>query len=310
MNSAIVLVLLAVIWAAVLIPPWLQGRREARPTATIRSFHRQLFLLGQAAPDTGPTATVGPANFGRSAAPYGAVRFVGEDRGHVLLHDERRDGAAPRRRFGAGEHLGYDAGDDEDDGFDEAYADEFEAAEWDGHGGDGRLATVPAYGPAAVHGSAAGYGADEAHDVEDLGYDPREYEVLKAAGLAATYGLPAASAQRWAQRAPRHPAANGAGRVGARPRAARGRTEAYRRRRRVLAVLVATVAITLVWALVLQVAAAWAIHGVADVLLVSYLGLLVRRGRRAAEQADKVRYLAPIEAPRPAVVVLHGGAAR
>src|SRR5215207_11264810 len=110
MNSAIVLVLLAVIWAAVLIPPWLQGRREARPTATIRSFHRQLFLLGQAAPGTGPTATVGPANFGRSAAPYGAVRFVGEDRGHVLLHDERRDGVAPRRRFGAGEHLGYDRG--------------------------------------------------------------------------------------------------------------------------------------------------------------------------------------------------------
>jgi hypothetical protein len=73
---------------------------------------------------------------------------------------------------------------------------------------------------------------------------------------------------------------------------------------------VASVVITLVWALVLQVTAAWVIHAVADLLLVSYLGLLARRGRRAAEQADKVRYLAPIEAPRPAVVVLHGGAAR
>jgi len=287
MNSAIVLVLLAVIWAAVLIPPWLQGRREARPTATIRSFHRQLFLLGQAAPDTGPTALEAPARFRRTTAPYSAVRFVGDDRGDVLLHDERRDGVAPRRRFGAGEDLGYDR---------------------DGVGHVDELDDLDRYDDEVARHT--GYGPDEAYDLEDLGYDPREAEAREAAALSATYGLPAASARRWAQRAPRHPVANGAGRVGARPGTTRRRTEAYRRRRRVLAVLAASVVITLVWALVLQVTAAWAIQAVADLLLVSYLGLLARRGRRAAEQADKVRYLAPIEAPRPAVVVLRGGVAR
>ena len=49
---------------------------------------------------------------------------------------------------------------------------------------------------------------------------------------------------------------------------------------------------------------------VAGTLLVAYLGLLVRRGRREAERAQKVRYLTPIRAPRPSVVVIGSGAAR
>jgi hypothetical protein len=54
----------------------------------------------------------------------------------------------------------------------------------------------------------------------------------------------------------------------------------------------------------------WVAPGVAGGLLVTYLSLLVRRQRRLAEQAQKVRYLTPIRAPRPAVVVLGSGAAR
>lgn len=37
-----VLIILAVIWAAVLIPPWLHNRRERRPAQTMASFHRRL----------------------------------------------------------------------------------------------------------------------------------------------------------------------------------------------------------------------------------------------------------------------------
>ena len=49
---------------------------------------------------------------------------------------------------------------------------------------------------------------------------------------------------------------------------------------------------------------------VASTLLVAYLGLLIRRGRREAERTQKVRYLTPIRAPRPSVVVIGSGAAR
>jgi hypothetical protein len=51
-------------------------------------------------------------------------------------------------------------------------------------------------------------------------------------------------------------------------------------------------------------------ESVAVTLLLVYVGLLVRRGRREAERARKVRYLTPIRAPRPAVVIIGSGAAR
>ncbi len=51
-------------------------------------------------------------------------------------------------------------------------------------------------------------------------------------------------------------------------------------------------------------------EAVAATLLVAYLALLVRRGRREAERAAKVRYLTPIRAPRPSVVIIGSGAAR
>ncbi len=40
-----VLVILAVIWAAVLLPPYLQNRSESRPADSISSFQRQLSVL-------------------------------------------------------------------------------------------------------------------------------------------------------------------------------------------------------------------------------------------------------------------------
>ena len=47
------LLLLAVVWAAVLMPPSLQARREARPSASIRSFRSQLWSLQRATPTYG-----------------------------------------------------------------------------------------------------------------------------------------------------------------------------------------------------------------------------------------------------------------
>jgi hypothetical protein len=89
----------------------------------------------------------------------------------------------------------------------------------------------------------------------------------------------------------------------------RRRAMAYRRRRQVLSTLVVASAGSLAPALVLG--GPWvATEAVASTLLVAYLGLLVRRGRREVERAQKVRYLTPIRAPRPSVVVIGSGAAR
>ena len=56
-----VLLILAVIWAAVLIPPLLGARAEARPADSIGDFRRQLSVLRRAAPAAVPPAhTMGP----------------------------------------------------------------------------------------------------------------------------------------------------------------------------------------------------------------------------------------------------------
>ena len=72
-----VLLFLAVIWAAVLLPPAIRARAEGRPADSIGSFRRQLHVLER----TGP-ATVAPA--------------------HRLFHGQRPSGPAA---IGAG--LGY-----------------------------------------------------------------------------------------------------------------------------------------------------------------------------------------------------------
>lgn len=45
-----VLLILVVIWAVVLIPPWLQSRRESRPGDSIATFRQQLNVLERTAP--------------------------------------------------------------------------------------------------------------------------------------------------------------------------------------------------------------------------------------------------------------------
>jgi hypothetical protein len=92
------------------------------------------------------------------------------------------------------------------------------------------------------------------------------------------------------------------------PRTARA-GGSYRRRRHILTGLT-VLAIGSVAPAVVLGGAWWIGQGAVGGLLLAYLALLVRRRRRLAERLQKVRYLAPIRAPRPAVVVLGTGTAR
>lgn len=73
-----VLLFLAVIWAAVLVPPLLRARAEGRPADSIGNFRRQLHVLQRSGPGIVPPAnslrmTMGPY---RTVAPGLAIRSV------------------------------------------------------------------------------------------------------------------------------------------------------------------------------------------------------------------------------------------
>lgn len=51
MTTLLVLVILGLIWAAVLVPPYLQNRREHRPGDSIASFRHQLSVIERATPE-------------------------------------------------------------------------------------------------------------------------------------------------------------------------------------------------------------------------------------------------------------------
>ncbi len=204
----VVFLLLGVIWAAVLVPPWLQARREARPIASIMSFRSQLWSLQRATPNYGDTYEV--------------------------------------------------YGDEDDEQVDE-------------------IAAAVAGGAVHAFGNARG---------------PSTAPV--APGVVGTV-----------VRGPADGAPRGLSGAAAGGRRAR----AFRRRRQVLASLVVLTLGGVAPALLLG--GAWlAAVAVPGTLLVAYLGLLVRRGRREVERAQKVRYLTPIRAPRPSVVVIGSGAVR
>jgi hypothetical protein len=208
----VVFLLLGVIWAAVLIPPWLQARREARPIASIMSFRSQLWSLQRATPTYGDTYEV-YGDEGDDLAGEVAVVAGGAAGGAVHALGSARGGAAPRVA-------------------------------------PGLVGTV-----------------------------------VRSAEDGAPRGLSRAAT------------------------AAGGRAHTFRRRRQVLCSLVLLTSAGVAPAVLLG--GQWVAAVVAPgTLLVAYLGLLVRRGRREVERAQKVRYLTPIRAPRPSVVVIGSGAAR
>jgi hypothetical protein len=202
--------LLGVIWAAVLLPPWLQSRRDARPTASMVTFRRQLSSLARTSP-----------------------------------------------------------------GYRPAYTDAFSGYEDDDYAGDL---------------------ADESYDGDDDG---------GADGLAVGIGrLPHGDELRRR----RAPGSTGSAHAQSSLQAVAA-GGSYRRRRHILTGLT-VLAIGSVAPAVLLGGVGWIGLGVAGGLLLTYLALLVRRQHRLAERLQKVRYLAPIRAPRPAVVVLGTGTGR
>ena len=204
-----VFLLLGVIWVAVLLPPWLESRRESRSIASIMSFRSQLWSLQRATPQFGLDS-------------YGVY------------------------------------GDDEYEDVAESEDAEVHALEL--RRGDGVTGAVaPGVIGAVIRPPSEGLGG------------------------RSVSALSAAVHQR--------------------------RALAYRRRRRVLAFLLLATAAGSAGAVFLG--GAWIVAAVVSgTLLVAYLGLLVRRGRREVERAQKVRYLTPIRAPRPSVVIIGSGAAR
>lgn len=64
----LVLVILALIWAAVLVPPYLQNRRETRPGDSIATFRSQLSVLERTTPG-GRSGSLARLDVGRYEAP-------------------------------------------------------------------------------------------------------------------------------------------------------------------------------------------------------------------------------------------------
>lgn len=64
----LVLVILAAIWAAVLVPPYLQNRRETRPGDSIATFRSQLSVLERTTPG-GRSGNLARLDVGRYEAP-------------------------------------------------------------------------------------------------------------------------------------------------------------------------------------------------------------------------------------------------
>jgi hypothetical protein len=67
--TIVVLLILAVVWAIVLVPPALRARQEGRPAESISHFRRQLFTLQR----TGPWSRPAPSLAGLHAVPSPAV---------------------------------------------------------------------------------------------------------------------------------------------------------------------------------------------------------------------------------------------
>jgi hypothetical protein len=69
--TIVVLLFLAVIWAAVLVPPMLRARAEGRPADSIGNFRHQLSVLQRTAP-----GVVAPANTLRTPMAMGPYRPI------------------------------------------------------------------------------------------------------------------------------------------------------------------------------------------------------------------------------------------
>jgi hypothetical protein len=96
-TTVLVLVILAVIWAAVLLPPYLQNRRETRPGDSIATFRSQLSVLERTTPG-GRSGSLSRLDVGRYEPPRyvpPARRATGRPASSASM---RRAGVRKRRR--------------------------------------------------------------------------------------------------------------------------------------------------------------------------------------------------------------------
>ena len=85
---AVLLLILLVVWAAVLIPPWVRARAEHSPQTSIAGFNRRLSVLAMRARDTRPLP--GFAATFPTLPPPAAPGFVGLQPGLTQSEAQRR----------------------------------------------------------------------------------------------------------------------------------------------------------------------------------------------------------------------------
>jgi hypothetical protein len=94
-TTVLVLVILGLIWGFVLIPPYLQTRRESRPSDSIASFRQQLSVLERTTPG-GRSSNLARLDVGRYEIPRYAPRSTVSHLG--VARGGRRPSAAAMRR--------------------------------------------------------------------------------------------------------------------------------------------------------------------------------------------------------------------
>ena len=93
----LVLVILAAIWAAVLVPPYLQNRRETRPGDSIATFRSQLSVLERTTPG-GRSSNLSRLDVGRYDVPAYVPPAVRRYQSTPAQSAMRRAEARRRRR--------------------------------------------------------------------------------------------------------------------------------------------------------------------------------------------------------------------
>jgi hypothetical protein len=96
-TTLLVLVILGVIWAAVLVPPYLQNRREHRPGDSIASFRHQLSVLERATPE-GRARNVARIDAHRDWNPAPGMARAGHGATASAYRRPAQRGSATRRR--------------------------------------------------------------------------------------------------------------------------------------------------------------------------------------------------------------------
>jgi hypothetical protein len=95
-TTVLVLVILALIWAAVLLPPYLQNRRETRPGDSIATFRSQLSVLERTTP--GARSSLARLDVGRYEPPRYVPPAARGPRAVAPTHAALRRSEARKRR--------------------------------------------------------------------------------------------------------------------------------------------------------------------------------------------------------------------